>query len=83
MYLPRADNHKLSAFYLLQNPAMEGFSGGPVFVGVMNGTMMTGPSSTYLVGIVHGVTFDQTGGKFALITPSWYLRDLILHQYPN
>jgi hypothetical protein len=77
MMLPRADTQKPSQFYLLQNPGMDGFSGGPVFVGVPHGGMYYGPSQTYLIGIVHGTESDRTGGKFALITPAWYIFNLL------
>lgn len=75
--LPRADNNKISWFYLLENPAMQGFSGGPVFIGMARQGMTFGPSQTFLIGLVHGTQYDNTGGKFAMITPSWYIANLL------
>lgn len=74
--LPRADTKKISWFYLLENPAMQGFSGGPVFIGMQRQGMTFGPSQTFLIGLVHGTQYDNTGGKFAMITPSWYIANL-------
>ena len=77
MDLPRADNKKTSWFYLLENPAMQGFSGGPVFISMSKQGMTPGPSQTFLIGVVHGTQYDNTGGKFAMITPSWYIANLL------
>lgn len=79
--LPRADTKKLSYFYLLQDPGMQGFSGGPVFIGAETGGMMFGPDRTWLIGIVHGTFGDVSGGKYAAITPSAYIVDLIKSAY--
>lgn len=79
--LPRFDTKDQSYFYLLQDPGMGGFSGGPVFIGVQSTGMMFGPNKTWLVGIVHGTTGDKTGGKYAAITPSAYIVDLITTFY--
>ncbi len=62
--------------YLLENPSMSGFSGGPVFVGVKDRASVP-LTKTLIVGIVTGTTYDKTGGKFAIITPSFHLIDLI------
>lgn len=75
--LPRADNHIPSLFYLLSHPGMQGFSGGPVFIGVSHGGMSYGTSKTILIGLIHGTVSDVTGGKFAMITPSFYIYDLL------
>lgn len=79
--LPRADTKKLSFFYLLQDPGMQGFSGGPVFIGVQKYGMTFGPDRTTLIGIVHGTFGDASGGKYAAITPSAYIVDLIKSVY--
>jgi hypothetical protein len=79
--LPRADNKKLSYFYLLQDPGMQGFSGGPVFVGAETSGIMFGPDRTWLIGLVHGTFGDVSGGKYAAITPSAYIVDLIKSAY--
>lgn len=79
--LPRADTKKPSYFYLLQDPGMQGFSGGPVFVGAETEGMMFGPDRTWLIGLVHGTFGDISGGKYAAITPSAYIVDLIKSAY--
>lgn len=65
--------------YLLENPSMAGFSGGPVFAGVED-RMTTPIDKTLIIGIVTGTTYDNTGGKFAIITPTFHLIDLIDNQ---
>jgi hypothetical protein len=62
--------------YLLENPSMAGFSGGPVFVGVKD-RASTPLTKTLIVGIVTGTKYDNTGGKFAIITPAFHLIDLL------
>lgn len=62
--------------YLLENPSMSGFSGGPVFIGVKDRATMQ-MNATLIIGIVTGTTYDKTGGKFAVITPTFHLLDLI------
>ncbi len=62
--------------YLLENPSMEGFSGGPVFIGVKDRATMQ-MNATLIIGIVTGTTYDKTGGKFAVITPTFHLLDLL------
>jgi hypothetical protein len=62
--------------YLLENPSMAGFSGGPVFVGVKDRTTIS-LDKTLIIGIVTGTTYDKTGGKFAIITPAFHLLDLV------
>lgn len=77
--LNRADNNQPSEFFCLENPSMGGYSGGPVFdLGYqIMGSVTTTKEKTILHGIVHGTISDQTGGKIALITPMYYLNDLI------
>ncbi|WP_462250676.1 serine protease family protein [Ferruginibacter sp.] len=75
--LKRADTKTLSTFQVLENPSVQGYSGGPVFVGVKKDGVVVGPKQTQLAGIVHGTFSDNTGGKIAMITPSYYVLDLI------
>lgn len=77
--LPRADTHTLSDFFCLENPSVGGYSGGPVFdMGYEKmGCATATKEKTLLHGIVHGTMSDETGGKIALITPMFYLKDLI------
>lgn len=77
--LNRFDNKKPCDFFILENPGVGGYSGGPVVdISIYNnmGMQMTG-SGTMIYGILHGTISDQTGGKLAAVTPSYYLFDLI------
>lgn len=65
--------------YLLENPGMEGFSGGPVFVGLSDRSTVS-VNKTSIVGIVTGTIFDRTGAKFAVISPTFHLIDLLTKQ---
>lgn len=77
--LPRADINTLSDFFCLENPSVGGCSGCPVFdLGYStNGVMQITKERTWCHGIMHGTMSDVTGGKIALVTPAFYLRDLI------
>ena len=77
--LPRADTKTPSAFFCLENPSVGGYSGCPVFdLGYeTNGIMTTTKEQTWCHGIMHGTMSDSTGGKIALVTPAFYLADLI------
>lgn len=79
MSLNRADNHIISDFFCLENPAMGGYSGGPVFdLGYINTPMIRQSyGDTTLLGFVHGTQCDNTGGKLAMVTPSYYLKEII------
>jgi len=75
--LNRGDTKTLSNFQLLENPSVQGYSGGPVFVSVAKDGMTFGPNQTLLVGIMHGTYSDNTGGKLAMVTPAYYIHDII------
>lgn len=75
--MKRADTKTISDFQLLENPSVQGYSGGPVLIGLIKGGVMYGPDRTWLVGIVHGTFFDNTGGKLAMITPAYYILDIL------
>ena len=77
--LSRADTKTPSDFFCMENPACGGYSGGPVMdlsYFQRECLTMTG-GGTKCHGIVHGTISDQTGGKIALITPCFYLKDLL------
>ena len=77
--LKRADTKTDSAFFCLENPSVGGYSGCPVFdLGYeTNGTMMVTRNQTWCHGFMHGTMCDDTGGKIAMVTPAFYLKDLI------
>ena len=58
---------------------MGGYSGCPVFdLGYStNGVMEITKGKTICHGIMHGTMSDNTDGKIAMVTPSFYLKDLI------
>jgi len=66
-------------FFILENPAVGGYSGGPVFdLGyIIVGAMTTNTGPTVCHGIIHGTISDDTGGKIAAVTPCSYVSDLI------
>ena len=72
--LPRFDNGQLANFILLQDPSIGGLSGGPVFDTGMSyfegGRKIAAREGVSVVGIIHGVISDKTGGKFAVVIPS-------------
>lgn len=75
----RADTNTMSTFFCLENPSVGGYSGCPVFdLGYeTNGTMMVTRDQTWCHGFMHGTMSDNTGGKIAMVTPAFYLKDLI------
>jgi hypothetical protein len=77
--LNRADTNTPCEFFLLENPSVGGYSGGPVFdLGIMIvGGMTTIKDRTCCLGLIHGTISDQTGGKLAAVTPSYYLQGFI------
>lgn len=77
--LLRADTHTPSDFFCLENPSVGGYSGCPVFdLGYStNGLMTMTKEKTWCYGIMHGTMSDDTGGKIALVTPAFYLKDII------
>lgn len=77
--LSRFDNGKPCTFIVLENPGVGGYSGGPVIdISIIQnmGMRITG-GGTMIHGILHGTISDQSGGKLAAVTPSYYLFDII------
>ncbi len=75
----RADVPILTEFFFLEDPSIQGYSGGPVFdisVYEFGGLRATG-SGTKLWGLVHGTISDQTGGKLAAVVPSYFILETI------
>ena len=79
MTLQRADKSINSDFFCLENPAMGGYSGGPVLdLGYEKTPLMFQEYvDTILLGFIHGTQSDNTGGKIAYVTPSYYLHSLL------
>ncbi|WP_396632876.1 hypothetical protein [Maribacter sp. R86514] len=80
LYLNRFDNKVANAFYLLDDPSISGFSGGPVVIikesyenPYSNKRVRMSPD---IVGLVHGTINDKTGG-FAAIVPAKFIAETI------
>ena len=76
---PRSDTNQECIFFCLENPSVGGYSGGPVFdLGYStNGVLEIKKDKTLCHGIMHGTMSDNTGGKIAMVTPAFYLKDII------
>lgn len=77
--LNRFDTNTPSTFFCLENPSVGGYSGCPVMdLGYMvTGIMTQTKGDPICHGIMHGTISDNTGGKIALVTPMFYLNDLL------
>jgi hypothetical protein len=77
--LKRADTPNQTIFFLLEDPSIQGYSGGPVFdISVYNlGKIQATGSGTKLWGLVHGTSSDRTGGKLAMVVPSYFILETI------
>lgn len=76
--LKRADIHKPSIFFIIQDPSIGGFSGAPLFdTGLPYSTEKAAiyfdKREVRIVGLVHGTISDNTGGKMGAIVPSYYI----------
>lgn len=72
----RYDIQKKCTFFYLDQPSMQGCSGGGVFASVKKAIYYR-LKNTIMLGIVHGIAGDETGGKLAAITPSFYIWDIL------
>lgn len=77
--LTRADTKSPSEFFCLENPSVGGYSGCPVFdLGYeTNGIITSSRGQTCCHGIMHGTMIDNTGGKIAMVTPAFYIKDML------
>jgi len=78
--MKRFDNKKLATFILLQSPSTSGLSGGPVFdIGrsYFEGSEMNARKGISLVGLISGVIYDKTGGKFSMVVPATEITRLL------
>jgi len=77
--LPRFDNKEMSTFFLLDDPSVSGFSGGPVLelpqqIGTADKAIWV--RAYRVMGLVHGSISDKSGG-FAAIVPSRFIKQTI------
>jgi hypothetical protein len=74
------DENDGTKFFLLQDPAVNGYSGGPLFETgdhpILPGIQFT-PGRWRCWGFVLGTLPDESGGKMARITPAFYAVDLV------
>jgi hypothetical protein len=73
----RKDNGMKCDFFYLDKPGLQGCSGSGVYISVKTQGMYYGGKKTILVGIIHGTEGDDTGGKLAMVTPSYYIWELL------
>lgn len=77
----RFDTRTWTTFFVLEDPSVQGYSGGPVFQmpwPPQEGSGISiGGRETRIVGVVHGTINDVTGGKLAAVTPAMFLAELI------
>jgi len=72
----RGDTKTKSNFFYLNVPSIQGCSGSGVFFSVKKSFYMAG-KTTLMIGVMHGTFRDNTGGKLAAVTPSFYVLDLL------
>lgn len=73
-----AESENRMGYHLtLEDPSIQGFSGGPVLVNVSSGVIYSEGSETKITGIVSGTISDNTGGKTGLIAPAYYIAKVI------
>ncbi len=77
--LSRFDNGMVTTFFILEDPSIMGYSGGPVFdISIYKlGALTSAGLGTKLLGIMHGTLSDSTGGKLAAVVPSYFIIDTI------
>lgn len=72
------DGGYVSDAFFLENASCGGYSGCPIIdLGYRVTGMMTQTSNTYIYGIMHGTVSDNTGGKMAVVTPGYYILEII------
>ncbi|MCF6295496.1 MAG: serine protease [Flavobacteriaceae bacterium] len=95
IYLQRFDNKIINPFFLLDDPSISGFSGGPVMHVVENPRNGFRPDigiEPTITGLVHGTINDKTGGLAAIVpgikiietielAPSY--NGIYIYHYPN
>jgi hypothetical protein len=84
LVLKRSDTKQPSTFFITQDPSIGGYSGAPVFdlrmpryIQGKGVVLKHHKDKPRVVGIVHGTIPDKTGGKLGVVTPSFYLKELV------
>lgn len=78
--LNRFDVNAKATFFILEDPSIGGFSGGPVVdIGMLKfGGIKTVEGDTKVVGLIHGTISDPTGGKLAAVVPCCFIAETIM-----
>lgn len=72
------DGGYVSDVFFMENASCGGYSGCPVIdLGYKVNGLMTQTSNTYIYGVMHGTMSDNTGGKMAVVTPAYYILQII------
>jgi len=72
------DGGYVSDVFFMENASCGGYSGCPVIdLGYRVDGFMRQKSDTFIYGIMHGTMSDNTGGKMAVVTPAYYVLDII------
>jgi S1-C subfamily serine protease len=77
--LPRFDNKVISNFFLIDDPNIGGYSGGPVIKipELVSGLSLTFVDDYSLLGLVHGNIKDGEGYGYGAIVPSKFIVETI------
>jgi S1-C subfamily serine protease len=76
--LNRADTKTPQTFIILENSAIKGYSGAPVFdlaVQIVGNIEMGIGRGTKCVGLIHGNINDEVGGMLTAMTPAFYINE--------
>lgn len=77
-HLDYTEFHFYQDIFILENPSCCGYSGGPIIdLGYKVDGAIKQSSDTIIYGVMSGTSNDNTGGKMALVTPVYYLADII------
>lgn len=72
------NNGYLSDIFFMENASCGGYSGCPVLdLGYRVTGLMTQTYPTHIYGVMHGTMSDNTGGKMAVVTPAYYILQII------
>jgi hypothetical protein len=76
---------KNCVFFVLEDPSVGGYSGAPCFdTGIIKlGIATITSSDTKCYGMVRATLSDNTGGKLAVVVPSFYIVELLNEAAPN
>lgn len=72
------DGGYTSDVFFMENASCGGYSGCPVLdLGYKVNGLITQSYDTQIYGVMHGTMCDETGGKMAVVTPAYYILQII------